>query len=187
MEKVKSFFVKIFDWIKAHLGITISLIVAIIAIIICLSIFVGGPKKVVKKFIKAMNNMDTEKALKYIDFAGDEAWNWRYDEDDFSEENYDEFIENYNEVEEDYIKDSRKYLKKSLNRIFDDIKEDYKKYKMTLEEIKSVKKLGKDLYCVKAKITLFAKPKDKDGDEMDETETTSFIVYKNKLIYSEFF
>ena len=87
---------------------------------------------------------------------------------------------------EEEIKDEKKYLKKSLNSGFDDIKEDYKKYKMTLEEIKSVKKLGKDLYCVKAKITLFAKPEDKDEDEIDKTDTASFIVYKNKLIYSDF-
>ena len=43
-----------------------------------------------------------------------------------------------------------------------------------------------DLYCVKAKITLFAKPEDKDEDEIDKTDTASFIVYKNKLIYSDF-
>ena len=186
MEKVKSFFVKIFDWVKAHVGITVGIAVAIVAVIVCLSIFTGGPKKVVKKYIKAMSKMNTEKVLKCIDFAGEEAWSWKYDEDDFSEEDYDEFMEEYKAVEEDDIKDSKKYLKKSLISSFDDIKEDYKKYKMTLEEIKSVKKLGKDLYCVKAKITLLAKPKDKDEDEIDKTDTASFIVYKNKLVYSDF-
>ena len=182
MEKVKNFFVKIFDWVKGHIGITVGIVVAIIAVIVCLSVFTGGPKKAVKRYIKAMNKMNTEKVIKCMDFAGSEAWGWKYDEDDFSEEDYDEFMKDYKEVDEEEIKDEKKYLKKSLNSGFDDIKEDYKKYKMTLEEIKSVKKLGKDLYCVKAKITLFAKPEDKDEDEIDKTDTASFIVYKNKLI-----
>ena len=186
MEKVKNFFVKIFDWVKGHIGITVGIVVAIIAVIVCLSVFTGGPKKAVKRYIKAMNKMNTEKVIKCMDFAGSEAWGWKYDEDDFSEEDYDEFMKDYKEVDEEEIKDEKKYLKKSLNSGFDDIKEDYKKYKMTLEEIKSVKKLGKDLYCVKAKITLFAKPEDKDEDEIDKTDTASFIVYKNKLIYSDF-
>lgn len=186
MEKVKNFFVKIFDWVKGHIGITVGIVVAIIAVIVCLSVFTGGPKKAVKRYIKAMNKMNTEKVIKYMDFAGAEAWGWKYDEDDFSEEDYDDFMKDYKEVDEEEIKDEKKYLKKSLNSGFDDIKEDYKKYKMTLEEIKSVKKLGKDLYCVKAKITLFAKPKDKDDDEIDKTDTASFIVYKNKIVYSDF-
>lgn len=184
MEKVKNFFVKIFDWVKGHIGITVGVIVAIIAVIVCLSLFTGGPKKAVKKYIKAMNKMNTEKVIKCMDFAGAEAWSWKYDEDDFSEEDYDEFIKNYKDVDEEDIKDSKKYLKKSLNSGFEDMKDDYKKYKITLEEIKSVKKLGKDLYCVKAKITIFAKPNDKDEDEIDMTDTESFIVYKNKIIDS---
>lgn len=145
MEKVKNFFVKIFDWVKGHIGITVGIVVAIIAVIVCLSVFTGGPKKAVKRYIKAMNKMNTEKVIKCMDFAGSEAWGWKYDEDDFSEEDYDEFMKDYKEVDEEEIKDEKKYLKKSLNSGFDDIKEDYKKYKMTLEEIKSVKKLGKDL------------------------------------------
>ncbi len=184
MEKVKNFFVKIFDWIKGHIGITGGIIVAIIAVIIYLSVFTGGPKKAIKKYIKAMNKMNTEKVIKCIDFAGAEAW--IYDEDDFSEEDYEDFMKDYEEIDEEEIKDEEKYVKKSLNSGFDDIKEDYKKYKITLEEIKSVKKLGKDLYCVKAKITLFVKPKDEDEDEIDKTDTASFIVYKNKIVYSDF-
>lgn len=183
MEKVKNFFVKIFDWVKTHVGITVGIVAAILVLIVGISLFTGGPKKAVKKYIKAMNKMNAEKVIKCMDFAGAEAWSW-YNTDDFSEEDYDEFIKNYKDVDEEDIKDSKKYLKKSLNSSFEDMKDDYKKYKITLEEIKSVKKLGKDLYCVKAKITIFAKPNDKDEDEIDMTDTESFIVYKNKIIDS---
>ena len=100
MEKVKNFFVKIFDWVKGHIGITVGIVVAIIAVIVCLSVFTGGPKKAVKRYIKAMNKMNTEKVIKCMDFAGSEAWGWKYDEDDFSEEDYDEFMKDYKEVDE---------------------------------------------------------------------------------------
>jgi hypothetical protein len=64
----------------------------------------------------------------------------------------------------------------------DDWKDDYKSFKIKVDEFKEVEKLGKDLYVVKAKISIKAKPEDKDDDEIDEAEIMTFIVYKNKLI-----
>jgi len=65
---------------------------------------------------------------------------------------------------------------------YDDFMNDYKSYKVKVEDFKEVEKIGKNLYVVKAKISTYAKPKDKEEDEIDESEVMTFVVYKNKII-----
>lgn len=175
------FDLKKFDYKKylPYIGIAIAVILVIIVLAAALG---GGPKKAVKKYVNAMNKRNASKLVDSMDFAGVSAWSYRYDADDFSNDDYDEFIEKYKDVDSDDIKDAKKSAKKSLDSNFDDIKEDYKSYKVKVESIKSSKKLGKDLYAVKAKISIAAKPKDKDDDELDESDIITFIVYKNKVI-----
>lgn len=162
-----------------YIGIAIAVILVIIVLAAALG---GGPKKAVKKYVSAMNKRNASKLVDCMDFAGVSAWSYRYDADDFSNDDYDEFIEKYKDVDKDDIKDAKKSAKKSLDSNFDDIKEDYKSYKVKVESIKSSKKIGKDLYAVKAKISVTAKPKDKDDDELDESDIVTFVVYKNKVI-----
>ena len=57
---------------------------------------------------------------------------------------------------------------------------------MKIEEFKSVDEIAEDLYVVKAKISIKAKPDDKDVDEIDSAGIMNFIVYKNKIIYTDF-
>lgn len=179
-ENVKSNFKKYLPFI----GIAVAVVLVIVLLV---SLLGGGPKKVVKKFMNAMNKQKVDKLVECIDFAGSDAWKYSYDENDFSEDDYDEFIENYKDVEKDEIKEDRKDARESFESNFEEINDDYKSCKFTIKEFKSVKKLGADLYSVKAKISLVAKPKDKSDDEIDKTDTATFIVYKNKLVYSDFF
>lgn len=161
-------------------GIALAIIVVIIILVAALG---GGPKKAVKNFISGMNSRNASKIVKNIDVAGMSAWGYYYDEDDFSKDDYKEFIADYKDVDKDDIKDATKDLKDTMEESFDDMKDEYKSFKIKIEKFKDVEELGKDLYAVDAKVSMIAKPKDKDEtDEIDETATVTFVVYKNKVI-----
>ena len=88
----KKFDLKTFDY-KKYLpwaGIAVAVVAVIIILVVVLG---GGPKKAVKGFISGMNNKNASKILESIDPAGTSAW--YYDEDDFSKDDYEEFIEDY--------------------------------------------------------------------------------------------
>jgi len=55
---------------------------------------------------------------------------------------------------------------------------------ITPDKFKSVDKLGDDLYVVRAKVSIKAKPDDDDVEEIDSSSIMRFVVYKNKLIYT---
>lgn len=166
-----------------YIGIAIAVILIIIVLAAALG---GGPKKAVKKYVSGMSKGNASKVIASMDFVGTEAWSYKYKADDFSKDDYEEFTDKYKELVKEYdkddIKDAEKSLKKTLDKGFDTIDDDYKSYKVKVDSFKSVKKLGKDLYAVKAKISVVAKPKDKDDDELDESDIQTFIVYKNKVI-----
>lgn len=176
---------KSFD-IKKYLPIIGIVAAVVLVIIILVSIFGGGPKKAVKNFINGMSSKNASKVIKSMDFAGQSVWKYSYDVNDFSDEDYDEFIENYKDVDKDEVKDAEKAAKESLEDEFDEMKDTFKKYKLKVEEIKSSEKIGKDLYAVKAKISIEAQPKDGDGEEIDSSNIMTFVVYKNKLVYTTF-
>lgn len=179
----KKFDLKSIDYKKylPYAGIALAVIVVIIILVAVLG---GGPKKAVKKFISGMNGKNASKVVNSIDVAGMYTWAYSYyDEDDFSDEDYEEFLENYKDVDKDDIKEAKSTLKESMEDSFDDIKDEYKSYKFKIEKFKNVEKIAKNLYAVDAKVSITAKPKDEDEtDEIDESETVTFIVYKNKII-----
>lgn len=178
---------KSFDWKKylPFIGIAVAVI---LLIIILVAIFGGGPKRAVKKYIKAMNKQNASKVVDSIDFVGMKCW-YEYDEDDFDKDDYEDFKDDYKDAKDDMdkddLKDAQKELKDEIKDGFDTIKDNYKNYKIKVEKFKEVKKLGKDLYKVEAKISLEAKAKDKDDKDIDKSDTAVFIVYKGKLIDSE--
>ncbi len=179
----KKFDLKGFDYKKylPYAGIAL----AVIIVILIITSLIGGPKKAVKKYISGMNSQNAKKVVKSMDYIGTAAWGWSYDEDDFSKDDYEQFVEDYEEYKEEYAEDMDEELDSMIDAMddsFDDMDDDYKSYKIKIEEFKKVEKLGKDLYAVDAKISVTAKPKDKDDDEIDESEIMTFIVYKNKII-----
>lgn len=179
MEKVKSFFTKALEWIKAHLVIVIAVVVAILVVALLLNVFIKTPKKVVKAYIKAYDKGNVDKIVKLVDLKGISALGYSFS-NDFDEDDYEDFLEKYDDTDID--KEDRKDFKDDLEDEFDDRKDSYKSFKMKLEEFKSVKKIGKDFYVVKAKISVKAKPDDDDVDEIDSSDVTSFVVYKNKIV-----
>lgn len=144
-------------------------VVAVIAIIIVVAIlafnFLGGPEKVVKNYVKETNKLMQQGVdslaikEKYIDAIGNQAWEYSSDAEDFSEEDYKEFIEKYKEVEEEAESEDG----------------DNKKKEVKLKKVKSTDKIGKKLYLVKAVILAI------NGDD-ENSQTVNFIVYKNKII-----
>lgn len=181
-EEVKSGF----DF-KKYLPIIGIVLAVIILIIVLVSVLGGGPKKAVKNYVNAMNKSSVSKLMKTQDLRGMYAWrNSSFKLKDFSEEDYDKFIENYEKVEDSTIEAAETYQEKSIEKSFDKIKDEYKSYKIKVEKIKSTKKLGKDLYLVKAKVSIVAKPEDEDeNDEIDSSSIENFIVYKNKIISTD--
>ena len=182
--ETKKFDLKNFDYKKylPYAGIALAVIVVLIILV---SVLGGGPKKAVKKYISGMNSQNAKKVVKSIDYVGTAAWGWSYDEDDFSKEDYEDFVEEYEEYAEEYkdkVEDELDDMMDSMKDSFDDIDDEYKSYKIKVEDFKKVEKLGKDLYAVKAKISVKAKPEDKEDDEIDESEVMTFVVYKNKII-----
>ena len=179
----KKFDLKGFDF-KKYLPIAAIVLAVIVVIILAVSLLGGGPKKAVKKYISGMNSRNAKKVVSSMDPVGTAAWGWNYTVKDFDEEDYEDFIDDYEEYA-DEIEDYEEEIDDMIYEMeeeFDDVDDEYKSYKMKIEEFKKVEKLGKNLYAVKAKISLKAKPQDKEEDEIDESETMTFVVYKNKII-----
>ncbi len=182
-----NFFEKALLWVKSHLAITIGIVAAVVVVIILICVLAGGgPKGAVKGFISGMNKKNAAKVIDNMDIAGAAVWSYYYDVDDFSDDDYDEFIENYEEIDKDEIKDQEDDLETTLEDGFDSIDDNYKSYKITVEEFKSQEEIAKDLFAVKAKIAVQAKPEDDDYDEVDESNIMTFVVYKGKVIYTDF-
>ena len=179
----KDFDFKNFNYKKYLPFAAIGLAVLVVIIILLVVLLGGGPKKAVKNFVNSLNSKNAEKVVKYMDFAGENAWKYSYGPDDFSKDDYKEFIEDYKDFDKDDVKEAKKDTQRDIEDSFDEISDEYKSFKFKVEKIKEVKKLGKDLYAVDAKISLVAKPKDKDEtDEIDTSDVMTFIVYKNKII-----
>lgn len=168
--------------LKKYLPIIGIVLAVIVLIIVLVSIFGGGPKKAVKNYLNAMSSMNASKLVNSIDFAAASAWKSSYDVKDFSKDDYKEFVENYKDVDKDDVKAAKELAKETFEEMFDGMKDEVKSFKMKVEKVKSTEKLGKDLYAVKATVSVVAKPKDKDEDAIDETTDMTFIVYKNKVI-----
>lgn len=183
----KKFDLKNFNY-KKYLPIAGIALAVFVVLIILVSLLGGGPKKAVKKYISGMNSGNAKKMFNAVDPIGSAVWGYTYDEDDFDEDDYEDFIEEYEEYAEEYADELEEYQEELEEEIeemedyYDDFMNDYKSYKVKVEDFKKVEKIGKNLYVVKAKVSTVAKPKDKDEDEIDESEVMTFVVYKNKII-----
>ena len=190
--ETKKFDFKKFDF-KKYLPIIGGAVAAIILVVVLISVFGGGPKKAVKKYISGMNSRNAKKVISSVDPVGTAVWGWNYSVKDFDEDDYEEFVEEYEEYleeNEDFLEEYKDEMDSMIDDMedeFDDVDDEYKSYKMKIDEFKKVEKLGKNLYAVKAKISIKAKPQDKEDDEIDEAETMTFVVYKNKIISGAMF
>ena len=167
-------------------GPIIGIGVAVIAVIaILIGLFSGGPKKAVKKYVKAFNAGNAKKLVGCMDIAGMSSLSWDFDPDNFSDEDYKEFKEKYKEVEKEDIEKAKDLMLDSLKEVFDEMKDEVKSYSVKIKKFTEVKKIKKDLYSVTAEINMKAVPKDKDEEKTDETVESTFIIYKNKIISTD--
>ena len=170
--------------LKKYFPYIVGAAAVVIVIILAISLFTAGPKKVVKQFIKARNEQDIAKMIDIMDFKGVVAWlSYSFDTEDFDKEDYEDFIENYNT--DDYIemeKMTKEMMEDMYEKLFDTIENDFKYYECEFEKIESVEKLGKDLYAVKTQILNKAAKLEEDSEELSESITITFIVYNNKII-----
>ena len=178
MEKVKNVLATIIAWVKSHVKLVAIIAAVIIVAIIVISFITGGPKRAVKSYISAMNKGDLDKLVKTMDLKAAMAW----DECDGEE---DDFKDAYDDIDEDDddVKEQLESAEEGLEYLLDSIDDNYDKYSIKVKKIKDVEKLDSGLYKVKAQIE--TKTEDKDGDEDEKTNTTTFIVYNNKVVTME--
>lgn len=101
--------------------------------------------------------------------------------------NYDDFITKYDaeqENDKNVLKPEKKNKINLLKNRFENIKSETKKIKVKVKKFEEINELAKKLYEVKAQIQI--KVKDKNGKETQKTDVYTFIIYKGKIIYSEF-
>ena len=160
--------------LKKHKGLIIAVVAALVAICLIYNVFFntkGKAKSVINTFFKSLGSGKYEKALKQIDPAGmyafqgldkdeyEDFWNEykelkKSDEWEEKEEDWKEVLENAKDAEEDFDKDDA--------------------VKVSVKKITKFKKVGKNLYEVKAKI-------ESKVDDDTDTETVSFYIMKDGL------
>lgn len=177
---------KVISWIKGHTVACISAIVGVLVLLmVCILIFSRGPKSAVKNFANAFSKLNAKKIVNSVDLVGIEAW-YGNDADDFDKDDYKEFVKAYKEEKKDMdLKEEKEDAIEEMQDAIDDMKDEMKSFKIKVKKFENKEKLGKDLYLVKAKISI--KAESEDGDEMSQTKSMEFVVYKNKIIDADLF
>lgn len=173
-DKTTTVLKKVVELAKTHRKVLIGVVVVILALVVLSNLFLGGKKRVVKKFVNALDDAKAEKAIKCIDVAGYMVLS-DMDKDDY-EDFYDEYkdyvdSDDWEETQEDYEED----LDDKIESFQDDLEDSETKTK--IKKFKKVEKVGKNLYEVKVQL----ESKDEDGDK--NTDTTTFYVMKKGLSY----
>ena len=119
----KKFDLKGFDY-KKYLPIAGIALAVVVVIIILVSVLGGGPKKAVKKYVSGMNSGNAKKMLDSIDPIGSAVWGYEYDEDDFDEDDYEDFIEEYEEYAEEYADELEEY-EDEMEEMIDELEDSY--------------------------------------------------------------
>ena len=161
-------------WLKNKKGIIIAVVIALVAICVIFNVFFntkGKAKSLIKDFCKSLEKGKYEKALKMIDPVGMYA---------FAELDKDEYEDFWNEYKEFKKSDEWEDAKEEWDELLEqakDAEEDFDKdeaMKIKVKKFKDVKKVGKNLYKVKAKI-------ETEVDDEEDSTTTTFYVMKDGL------
>lgn len=177
-EKSKNVLGKIGNFLKSHIKLILILVAIIIVVIIVIRIIAGGPERAVRNYVKAISDADVDKVIEQMDFRALKAWSeCDGDEDDFQDA-YDDI-----DVDDEDTKDEFDQAEKYFENLIDNITDNFEEYNVKVIEIKDKEKLAKDLYKIKAQVE--SKTVDEDGDERETSTTTTFIVYKNKVVTME--
>lgn len=164
-------------------ALIIGIVVVVIVAIVLFNIFgntKGKAKGVVKDFVKAMNSLNAKKMMSCVDPYGAQVFS-ELDEEDYEDfwdeykdylksDDYEDFKEEYEEEKDDQLDD----LQDMFDEQKEEIKDDDIDYSVKLKEFKSVKKVGKNLYKVKAKISM-------QYDDDKDSKTMEFYVMKKGL------
>ncbi len=177
------------------------IIVAILVVaIIIIPVFLGGKKsdnttgpidpakqaeQVTRDFINAFNAYDAEKLVASMDMAGSSAWGYLYGETELTEEEYNNFVNGYDAVSDEEVEAANTTMKMIYGQSFEEIKSQYSEYSMNIEKVEDVKKIGENLYGVTIQRTTKGKRNDETQEEVNNTDTITFIIYKNKVIFAE--
>ena len=161
--------------------------VAVIVLIVVLCLVLGkGPKKAVKNFVAGMDKFDAEKIVDSMDYVGSVVWGEEeYDYKNFTKEDYKEFVEKYDKYDKSKVEKEIKDGKTMMKGMFELAKTQVEKNEVKVKEFKEVKELGKDLNLVNVTIEICQKLKDQP--ENKRTDDMTFVVYKNKIVYTNAF
>lgn len=154
--------------------IKVGIIVVIIIIVIALTVVTVSwiqkePIRVVKKFITAVENDNYSKLEKAIDLNGWYAWHK-------SKKDIDEFFEEYKNVSEDDIDELiEEYGYSDRESVIESFLYDGDNVTYKIINEPTIKKIGKDLYKVRAKLKI-------NDDGYKFNEKWEFIIYRNKIV-----
>ena len=162
--------------LKEKKNLIIAIVVAIVAIIVVYNVFFntnGKIKSVINTYGKAIGNGKYEKALKQIDAAG------MYTFQGLDEDEYEDFWSEYKDYKKSDEWEEKEENWKELLDEAKDAEDDFDKedaYKFNVKKITKCKKIGKNLYEVKAKVETVI-------DDEEDTDTEMFYVMKDGLSY----
>ena len=165
-------------WIMLVISIIVIIFIGFIIVLFLNS--KESPKKVIEQFITAYNKQDVDAIIECIDFAG--ADSWYYDEENFSEDDYSDFIEECKEYSESDINEDKIEIREYLNEDFSDMNEMYKQIKLEIDDFKTVEEIGNNLYTIKVVISGTTISNDENKKETESTLET-FKVHLYILFY----
>ena len=171
----------VIKFLKEKKKLLVIIVIAIIIICVLYNMFFNVKSKVsnvVKQYVSAVSKLDAKKIVKLTEPYGTYVLA-KLDEDDYEDfwDEYKDFVkekdDDYDDVKDEYEdsldKDALEDAKEDLEDLMDD-------RTIKVKKIKSVKKVCKNLYKVKAKI------KATDGDD-EATNDMEFYVMKKGLKY----
>lgn len=162
-------------------NVIIGLVAVAVIVLVAVLLFklVGpSPAKTVKKYCKLMSKGEVAKAFKLVDTESMYVLS-DLDEDDY--EDYAKELKDFKKDDDEYeeYEDGIEDFEEQIEDMEDGY-EDFEEFEIEVKDVKSTKKIGKNIWKVKAKVKMVVETED---DEFDETDTVEFYVVKKGLSY----
>ena len=164
------------NWFKSHMTVCIVSAVVVIAAVVALVLILGNkggqsPEEVVKTYVAAMQEGNSDKIMKVTDVKGVCAW-------EKCGRNAAKFEETYNGISDDEAKKYESTAKSGIDAAMGLLKS-FGGVEMSINNIEKPEELAKNLYKVKAnvkmKVSVF-------GVDQEQDQDMSLVVYNGRYI-----
>ena len=164
------------NWFKSHMAVCIISAVVVIAAVVAIVLLVGNkggqsPEDVVKTYVEAMQEGNSDKIMNVADIKG--LYAWAKCGGDTSK-----FVEYYNKISDDEAKS----YEKTAKTVFDTAMGFSKSFggiQMSINNIEKPEELDKNLYKVRANVKVKASV---FGVAQEQHQDITLVVYNGKLV-----